>query len=239
VTSSWSTSAFAGFRFPRKEISVAAGWYLRYGLSYRDVEELLAQRGVHVDHVTVYRWVQRFTGEFVEAAHPRPHCPGERWFVDETYVKAAGRWTPVDLSVPAIDQHGQVIDVWLSRRRDRAAARAFFTHALCAGTVPVEVTTDRAAAYPRRLEALIPSAMHTAEQYANNTVDADHGRLKGRLRPMRRLKKFRSARISPLVMLSSRRSDAATTSSPSISRRRTVFGPHATSSWLLSARTSP
>jgi transposase-like protein len=89
-------------------------------LSFRDVEEqLLAERGVDVDHVNVYRWVQRFTPEFVEAARQRRHCPGERWFVDETYVKVADRRTYLYL---AIAQHGQVIDVWLSRRRDRASA---------------------------------------------------------------------------------------------------------------------
>jgi transposase, IS6 family len=67
-------------------ISLAVRWYLRYGLSYRDVEELLAERGIIVDHVTVYRWVQRFTPEFIEAARPCRHVPGDRWFVDETYL---------------------------------------------------------------------------------------------------------------------------------------------------------
>src|SRR6266536_3215964 len=85
--SSGSSSVFAGFRFPREVISVAVRWYLRYGLSYRDVEELMAERGVTVDHVTIYRWVQRFTPEFIEAARPCRHAPGIRWFVDETYVK--------------------------------------------------------------------------------------------------------------------------------------------------------
>ena len=192
VTSPGPTSAFAGFRFPPEVISVAVRWYLRYDLSYRDVEELLVERGVDVDHVTVYRWVLRFTPEFVEAARPGRRCPGDRWFVDETYVKVAGRWTYL---YRAIDQYGQVIDVWLSCRRDLRAARAFFTRALTAGTVPVELTTDRAPAYPRVLDELIPSAMHTTEQYANNGVEADHGRLKARLRPMRGLKRFRSARI--------------------------------------------
>ena len=74
VMSSSPASAFAGFRFPREVISVAVRWYLRYGLSYRDVEELLAERGVNVDHVTVYRWVQRFTPEFVEAAPASTSC---------------------------------------------------------------------------------------------------------------------------------------------------------------------
>ena len=84
-------SAFAGFRFPPEVITVAVRWYLRYGLSYRDVEELLAERGIEVDHVTVYRWVQRFTPLFVDAARPLRHAIGDRWFVDETYVKVAGR----------------------------------------------------------------------------------------------------------------------------------------------------
>jgi len=81
---------FAGFRFPRAVISLAVRWYLRYGLSYRDVEELLAERGIMVDHVTIYRWVQRFTPEFIEAARPARHLPGDRWFTDETYLKIAG-----------------------------------------------------------------------------------------------------------------------------------------------------
>jgi transposase, IS6 family len=74
-------------------ITLAVHWYLRYGLSYRDVEELLAERGMRVDHVTVYRWVQRFTAEFIQGARPCRRLPGDRWFVDETYVRVAGHWT--------------------------------------------------------------------------------------------------------------------------------------------------
>jgi transposase, IS6 family len=191
VTAHGTTSVFAGFRFPREVISLAVRWYLRYGLSYRDVEELLAERGVAVDHVPIYRWVQRFTPEFIEAARPCRHAPGDRWFVDETYVKVAGAWTYL---YRAVDQHGQVIDVLLSARRDLAAARRFFSRALRAGTVPVEVTTDRAPGYPRVLDELIPSALHIVEQHANNPIEADHGRLKARLQPMRGLKRHRSAR---------------------------------------------
>ena len=185
------TSVFAGFRFPPEVISLAVRWYLRYGLSCRDVEELLAERGITVDHVTVYRWGQRFTPEFIEAARLCRHAPGDRWFADETYVKVAGRWNYL---YRAIDQHGQVIDVLLSARRDPAAARRFFIRALRAGTIPAEVTTDRASAYPRVLDELIPSALHTVERYANNSIETDHGRLKARLRPMRGLKRHRSAR---------------------------------------------
>jgi transposase-like protein len=154
-------SAFAGFRFPQEVISVAVRWYLRYGLSYRDVEELLAERGVSVDHVSVYRWVQRFTVEFIEAARPARRVVGDRWFVDETYVKMSGQWTYLYRTV---DQHGQVIDVLLSTKRDLTAARAFFTRALSLGAVPVEVTNDRARFYPRVLDELARSAQHTVEQ---------------------------------------------------------------------------
>jgi len=192
VTTRSTVSVFAGFRFPPEVISVAVRWYLRFGLSYRDVEELLAERGVTVDHVTVYQWVQRFTQEFIEAARPCRHTPGDRWFVDETYVKITGRWTYI---YRAVDQHGQVIDVLLSARRDLVAARRFFSRALQAGAMPTEVTTDRAPVYPRALDELVPSALHTVERHANNPIETDHGRLKARLRPMLGLKRHRSARI--------------------------------------------
>jgi transposase-like protein len=120
-------SAFAGFRFPADVIMLAVRWYLRFGLSYRDVEELLTERGVEVDHVTIYRWVQRFTPLLADAARPCRHRVGDRWQVDETYVKVAGRWRYV---YRAIDQFGQVIDVFVCVRRDANAARRFFEQAL-------------------------------------------------------------------------------------------------------------
>ena len=95
----------------------------------------------------------------------------------------------------AIDQFGQVIDVLVSEKRDLAATRRFFTRALEYGPRPDEVSTDRAPAYPRVLDELLPSACHITEQYANNAVEADHSRLKARLRPMRGLKRLRSARV--------------------------------------------
>jgi transposase-like protein len=187
-------SAFAGFRFPPEVITVAVRWYLRYGLSYRDIEELLAERGVEVDHVTVYRWVQRFTPLLIEAARPCRHATGDRWFVDETYVKVAGRWRYL---YRAVDQYGQVIDVLLAEQRDTAAARRFFIRAIAHGPAPAEVTTDKAGPYLRVLDELVPAAAHVTEQYANNRIEADHGRLKARLRPMRGLKRLRStARIA-------------------------------------------
>jgi len=171
---------------------LAVRWYLRYGLSYRDVEELLAERGITVDHVTIYRWVQRFTPLAIDAARPCRHAPGDQWFADETYLKVAGRWVYL---YRAIDQFGQVIDVLVSQKRDLAATRRFFTHALQHGSRPAEVTTDRAQAYPRALDDLVPAACHIRKKYANNPIEADHGRLKSRLRPMRGLKQLRCARV--------------------------------------------
>jgi transposase-like protein len=174
-------------------IVLAVRWYLRFGLSYRDVEELLAERGIEVDHVTIYRWVLRFTPLLAEAARPCRHVVGDRWQVDETYLKVAGRWR---YAYRAIDQFGQVIDVFVSPRRDAAAARRFFERAV--GTTrctPTEVVTDRAAAYPVVLEELLPAAWHRTDRYANNHIEADHGRLKSRLRAMRGFKRDRSARV--------------------------------------------
>ena len=185
-------SGFAGFRFPPEVIIVAARWYLRYGLSYRDVEELLAERAIEVDHVTIYRWVQRFTPLLIDAARPCRHCPGGRWLVDETYVKVAGWWVYL---YRTIDQFGQVIDVLVSDRRDLAATRRFFIRALEHGVRPSEVTTDRAVAYPRVLDELLPAACHVMEHYANNPIESDHGRLKATVRPMRGLKRLRSTRV--------------------------------------------
>jgi transposase-like protein len=172
----WSPprSAFAGFRFPAEVIVVAVRWYLRYNLSYRDVAELLVERGIEVDHVTVFRWVQRFTPLLADAARLRRHSPGDRWFVDETYVKVNGVWRYV---YRAIDQHGQVIDVL-------ASARRFFRRTLSVLQVtPSEVVTDAAAVYPAVLDELIPSAWHHVERYANNPIEADQASSQGESHP--------------------------------------------------------
>jgi IS6 family transposase len=187
------SSAFSGYRFPPEVITLAVRWYLRFGLSYRDVEELLAERGIEVDHVSIYRWVQRFAPEFAEAARARQHVIGDRWHVDETYLKVGGAWRYL---FRAIDQFGRVIDVFLSSRRDAGAARRFFGRAIERTRIPpVEVTTDRYRIYPRVLDEMLPAAFHDTEVHANNPLETDHGRLKARLRPMRGLKRDRTARV--------------------------------------------
>ena len=184
--------AFAGFCFPPEVIVLAVRWYLRFGLSFRELEELLAERGIEVDHVTLFRWVQHFTPLLVDAARPCRHAVGSRWFVDETYVKVVGRWRYV---YRAVDEDGQVIDVYVSARRDIAAARRFFTRAITAHGRPDEVVTDLAQALETVIEEQLPDAFHNTDQYANNRVECDHGRLKARLRPMRGLKTDRTARV--------------------------------------------
>ncbi len=181
-----------GFSVPPEIIVLAVRWYLRFGLSYRDVEELLGERGIEVDHVTLYRWVQRFTPLLVDAARPCRHAVGNRWFVDETCVKVAGRWRHV---YRAIDQRGQIIDVYVSKRRDLGAACRFFATALIAHGAPVEVVTNGAPALARAIEGLMPGVFHNTEQYANNRIEADHGRLKARLRPMLGLKRDHTASV--------------------------------------------
>jgi transposase-like protein len=113
--------------------------------------------------------------------------------VDETYVKVGGAWRYL---FRAIDQFGQAIDVYLSSRRNKEAARSFFARAIDRTRIsPAEVTTDRYRVYPCVLGELLPAAFHDTEAHANNPIETDHGRLKARLRPMRGLKTDRTARV--------------------------------------------
>jgi transposase-like protein len=138
-----------------------------------------------------FRWVQRFTPLLVEADRPCRQSVGGRWFVDETYMKLLGSWRYV---YRAVDQYGQVIDVFLSKKRDLRAA-AFFANAIRSHGEPAEVTTDRADALVRAIAELLPVVPHATRQYANNRVEADHGRLKASLRPMRDLKRHPTASV--------------------------------------------
>ena len=136
--------------------------------------------------------MQRFTPILIDAARPCRHSVGDRWFVDETYVKVAGIWRYV---YRAVDQHGQVIDMYVSKRRNIPAATRFFEGALVAHERPREVTTDLAAPLLIVIDELIPDAVHDTAQYANNRVECDHGRLKARLRPIRGLRTHRTASV--------------------------------------------
>ena len=142
--------------------------------------------------MTLFRGVQRFTPELIDAARARRRTVGDRWFVDETYVRISVVWRYV---YRAVDQHGQVIDVQVSKHRDIASARRFFTSSLLAHRAPAEVVTDGAPVLANVSEELIPAAFHNTEEYENNRCEADHNRWKARLRPMRGLKTGRTANV--------------------------------------------
>ena len=147
---------------------MAVRWYLRYGLSYRDVEELLAEREIEVNHVTIYRWVQRFTPPVCGRRPVRPPLTRRPMVRRRDVRQVNGVWRYV---YRAVDQHGQVIDVLLSARRDAAAARRFFTRALrMLKVTPREVVTDAAPVYPAVLEELLPAAWHHVEQYETDEI---------------------------------------------------------------------
>ena len=135
--------------------------------------------------------MRRFLPLLGEAARRYRHSVGGRWRVDETYCRLNGRWA---YCYRAIDQDGQVVDVYVSERRNAAAARAFFERAIAeCGVTPERVVTDKAACYPPVLRALLPEAEHRTSKYLNNGLERDHGHLKQRLRPMRGFKQRASA----------------------------------------------
>jgi transposase-like protein len=190
-----SASAFSRRGFADEAIAVAVRWYVRYRLSYADVAEWLAERGLRVDRSTVYRWVRRFLPLLGEAARRYRRPVGGYWRVDETYCRLNGRWA---YCYRAIDQDGQIVDVYVSQRRNAAAARVFFERAIAeTGVTPERVITDKAGCYPPALRALLPTAEHRCSKYLNNGLERDHGHLKQRLRPMRGFKQCASADVLP------------------------------------------
>ena len=188
-----STSAFSHHSLPDDVIALAVRWYVRYRLSYADVVEWFAERGLVVNRSTVYRWVQRFLPLFGQAARAHRRPVGGNWRVDETYVRLQGRWTYV---YRAIDEHGQVVDAYFSERRNAGAAETFFRRAIDeTGVRPERVTTDKAKCYPPALRTVLPHAEHRTWRYLNNGMERDHGHLKQRLYPMRGFKQAASADI--------------------------------------------
>src|ERR1700736_6684519 len=114
-------------QFEPEVILLAVGWYLRFSLSYRDVEELFAERGLHADHVTVWRWVQRYAPEIQRRLRPRLRPTNDSWRVDETYIRVKGKWVYL---YRAVDSTGATIDFLLSAKRDTVAAKRFLAKAL-------------------------------------------------------------------------------------------------------------
>ncbi|WP_119681912.1 IS6 family transposase [Indioceanicola profundi] len=190
---------FKGRQFTAEVILWAVRWYLQFPISYRDLERMLADRGVPVDHTTLYRWIQAYAPELDKRLRPYLRMTSGSWRVDETYIRVKGRWMYL---YRAVDARGQTIDFLLSARRDAAAARRFFRKALKqAHTVnPRTITVDKNAAYPsatktmKRTGELWRFAKLRQRKYLNNIVEQDHRRIKRLVRPGLGFKSFHTAR---------------------------------------------
>jgi IS6 family transposase len=167
-------------------ILCAVRWYLRYALSYRDVEELLRERGVVVDHTTVFRWVQRYAPELDQRCRPQLKATNNSYRVDETYIKIKKDWYYL---YRAVDSTGATLDFMLSATRDAGAAERFFRQVLQAShtLTPRVITVDQNAAYPPAFEALQQEKMLSEScvlrtcKYLNNVVEQDHRFVKRRV----------------------------------------------------------
>jgi transposase-like protein len=188
---------FAGRHFDREVILLCVRWYLRYKLSLRDLVEMMAERGLHLAHTTIMRWVQRYVPEFERCWARYARKVGRSWRVDETYLKVRGRWVYL---YRAVDRDGSTVDFRLSPKRDAAAAKAFFRKALRThGRAPVCITLDGYAASHRAMREM-PNEnkawKHTrlrSSKYLNNLIEQDHRSIKSRTRPMLSFKNFDSA----------------------------------------------
>jgi IS6 family transposase len=181
-------SLFKWRHFEADIILCAVRWYLRYALSYRDVEELLQERGVRVDHTTVFRWVQRYAPELDKRCRPYLRATNDSYRVDETYIKIKKQWYYL---YRAIDSTGATLDFMLSATRNADAAERFFRQVLQASQTlaPRVITVDKNAAYPPAFESLqqeksLPESCQLRQcKYLNNIVEQDHHFIKCRVNP--------------------------------------------------------
>lgn len=175
-------------------------WYCKYGISYRDLEEMMIERGIEVDHTTIYRWVQHYAPEMEKRLRYfwRPTL-GFSWRVDETYIKVKGHWKYL---YRAVDKHGHTIDFYLSATRNINAAKRFLTKALRKmkdWEIPRTINTDKAAPYSVAIkelkkEGILPNEIiHRQVKYLNNIIEADHGKLKRLIKPTLGFKSMKTA----------------------------------------------
>lgn len=139
------TIDFKGNHFPKSVILYVVFFYVRYGVSYRDLEEIMAERGVEIDHATLNRWVVKFSPLIAANAQARKRPTAISWRMDETYIKVRGKWTYL---YHAVDRDRQTLDVMLSEHRDTAAARRFFKRAVDTNGVPDRIAIDKRRAVP-------------------------------------------------------------------------------------------
>lgn len=185
---------FKGRHFDRDVIILCVRWYLCYKLSFRDLVEMMAERGLHLSHTTTMRWVQRYTPEFEKRWTRFARKVGRSWRVDETYLKVRGRWVYLHRTV---DRDGNTVDFRLSPTRNVAAAKAFFRKALrTQERAPVCITLDGYAASHRAVREMPKEDYawkHTklrSSKYLNNLIEQDHRGIKSRTGPMLGFKSF-------------------------------------------------
>jgi putative transposase len=194
---------FKGRHFESSIILRCVRWYLSYGLSLRDLEEVIAERGVSVDHSTIHRWVVRYTPQLLANFNARKRPVMTKWHVDETYIKVKGAWTYL---YRAIDKGGATVDFMFTATRNLNDAKRFFRRAYQRHGLPVQVTIDGSqtnleaaklchAEVRLRTQPATKPPIVRQSQYMNNRIEQDHRRIKRRTRPMLGFKSRRSAAI--------------------------------------------
>ncbi len=186
-----NTPSYHGYRFPPEIISHAIWLYHRFCLSFRDVEDLLAERGIIVSYESIRQWCLKFGPEYARRLKRRQGRLGDTWHLDELYVSIQGQrhylWR-------AVDQDGDVIDILLQPRRDRRAAERFFHKLLKGqGREPRRMVTDKLRSYAAAHRTIMPSVTHDTSQYANNRAEVSHEPTRQRERGMRRFKSMAQA----------------------------------------------
>ena len=186
--------SFKGRHFQQDMILQSVRWYLAYALSYRDIEELMHERGFSVDHSTINRWVLHYSPQLDAAFRRKKKRMGKRWRMDETYVKVKGQWT---YYYRAIDKQGQTIDFLLTATRDTKAALRFLKKAIAQNGKPSLVNIDQSGANTAGLKQVNRDNQTRIKirqcKYLNNIIEQDHRRIKRLTRPMLGFKNFHAA----------------------------------------------
>jgi len=173
-------------RFPAEIISHCVWLYFRFCLSYRDVEEIMAKRGVAVTYETIRDWSQTFGGTYAKRLRSRAPRPGDRWHLDEVYLSINGK---LQYLWRAVDQDGEVLDILVQPRRDRRAAKKFFRKLLRGlQYVPRVIVTDKLGSYAAARADVLPSVLHIHDKRANNRAESSHQPTRERERRMRGFK---------------------------------------------------
>jgi len=186
--------SFKGAHFPPDIILMGVRWYVAYPLSTRHVEELMLERGVHVDHSTINRWVVKYSPQLEEAFHRRKRPVWISWRMDETYIRVQGEWKYL---YRAVDKYGATIDFLLTEHRDKDAALRFLKKAIRRNGVPETITIDGSDANEAAIKSYNEAHGTTISirqvKYLNNIVEQDHRGVKRVTRPMLGFKSFAAA----------------------------------------------